>query len=264
MNETGESLFNLDLQILVLETAVVLAIIVAVIWFLAYRKRKMKKSFSRDFLNDVKGKEDSRELELNEKIKKITSLEDEQIQVIVEKLVVAEKTACVHIAQLYMGYKPESLQDLESEMSNISKNYIDIIDNVSSNGGAESTTEGGGDDDSAMRELKKQVTNLREEKKSLKLKNAQLQIDFEASVDSIERMTTEFANMYEGGSKDGEKRIKNEMYQLRQILAKKMDATSVDGDFDADLTIDEIPDMDVDSDSAGQIDEEKPDEAAAK
>ena len=191
-----------------------------------------------------------------------------ETEVLVAALVKAEKDAYLHIAQLYMGYKPESLIDLEDEIKNISGNYLGIIETVSKNSTGGSGSGGDDGDDAGMRELKKQVTLLREEKKSLKIKNAQLQIDFEASVDSIERMTTEFANMYEGGSADGEKRIKNEMYQLRQILAKKMDATSIDGDFAADLAIDEIPDMDVDGESAASsvepINDEKPDEATAK
>ena len=56
-------------------------------------------------------------------------------------------------------------------------------------------------------------------------------------------MTTEFANMYEGGSKEGEKRIKNEMYQLKQILAKKIDMTSIDGNLDSPIDVDDVPDM---------------------
>jgi len=261
MNEFSSSWLNLNTLIIVAEIAALLAILLIVIFVVSYRKRNKMKSLTADFLEEVKKGEVEREQALKKKFEETTDLAVGETELLVAALVKAEKDAYLHIAQLYMGYKPESLIDLEDEIKNISGNYLGIIETVSKNSTGSS---GGEDDDSAMRELKKQVTNLREEKKSLKLKNAQLQIDFEASVDSIERMTTEFANMYEGGSKDGEKRIKNEMYQLRQILAKKMDATSVDGDFDADLTVDEIPDMDVDSGSADQIDEEKPDEAAAK
>lgn len=242
MNTAESSLFSMNYQILVLEIAVVLAIAVIVIWVLAYRKHKKMKGLSHEFLAGIRRHGANREEDLNKKLTEITDIDGEQTKELIDKLVISEKKAYLHIAQLYMGHKPESLVDLENEIEDVFKNYIAIIGKAATSGG-DSSNDGGSDDDAAIRELKKQVTNLREEKKSLKIKNAQLQIDFEASVDSIERMTTEFANMYEGGSKDGDKRIKNEMYQLRQILAKKMDATSVDGDFDSDLSIDEVPDM---------------------
>lgn len=259
MNEPDSIWLNVNTLIIVSEIAVVLAIILMAILVFSYRKRTKMKSLTVDFLEDVKINEVQREDGLAKKLDDSTSLEDIEKGVLVKALVDSEKKAYLHIAQLYMGYKPESLNELQDEVKGISDNYIDIIEKVSNSspdGGGSGGDQEGEDDSAAMRELKKQVTLLREEKKSLKLKNAQLQVDFEASVDSIERMTTEFANMYEGGSADGEKRIKNEMYQLRQILAKKIDATSVDGDFETDLDAgeelggDDIPDMDITSDTA--------------
>ena len=259
MNEPESIWLNVNTLIIVSEIAVVLAIILMAILVFSYRKRTKMKSLTVDFLEDVKINEVQREDGLAKKLDDSTSLEDIEKGVLVKALVDSEKKAYLHIAQLYMGYKPESLNELQDEVKGISDNYIDIIEKVSNSspdGGGSGGDQEGEDDSAAMRELKKQVTLLREEKKSLKLKNVQLQVDFEASVDSIERMTTEFANMYEGGSADGEKRIKNEMYQLRQILAKKIDATSVDGDFETDLDAgeeldgDDIPDMDITSDTA--------------
>lgn len=265
MNEPESIWLNVNTLIIVSEIAVVLAIILMAILVFSYRKRTKMKSLTVDFLEDVKINEVQREDGLAKKLDTATSLEDIEKGVLVKALVDSEKKAYLHIAQLYMGYKPESLNELQDEVKGISDNYIDIIEKVSNSspddGGSGGGDQEGDDDSAAMRELKKQVTLLREEKKSLKLKNAQLQVDFEASVDSIERMTTEFANMYEGGSADGEKRIKNEMYQLRQILAKKIDATSVDGDFETDLDAgeeldgDDIPDMDITSDTASTEDD---------
>lgn len=258
MNESSSVWFNLNTLIIVSEIAAVLAIILIVIVIFSYRQRTKKKSLTVDFLEDVKINEVQRENGLTKKLDEATSLDDVEKGVLVKALVDSEKKAYLHIAQLYMGYKPESLIELEDEVKNISDNYIGIIEKVAQNPAGGSSGSSGAkteeDNDAAMRELKKQVTFLREEKKNLKLKNAQLQVDFDAAVDSIERMTTEFANMYEGGSKEGEKRIKNEMYQLRQTLAKKLEATSIEpDDSDEELAEDssgnDIPDMDITSDA---------------
>lgn len=284
MNESASIWLNINTLIIVSEIAAVLAIILIAILVFSYRKRTKMKSLTVDFLDDVKVNEVQREEGLTKKLDDATSLDDLEKGVLVKALVDSEKKAYLHIAQLYMGYKPESLKDLEGEVNSISENYIGIIEKVSKNpasgGSGGGTAQGEQDNDAAMRELKKQVTFLREEKKELKLKNAQLQVDFEASVDSIERMTIEFANMYEGGSKEGEKRIKNEMYQLRQVLAKKLDPASVDDDAEVDATEgiltedlggDDIPDMDITSDTASTEDatgdgagDAASDEAAAK
>lgn len=59
---------------------------------------------------------------------------------------------------------------------------------------------------------------LRKENESLRLENASLQTRLTASTDTIENMMGEFSSMYEGGKKEGEQRLKNEMYQLKQSI----------------------------------------------
>lgn len=59
---------------------------------------------------------------------------------------------------------------------------------------------------------------LRKENEALRLENASLQTRLTISEDTIEKMLSEFSSMYEGGKKEGEQRLKNEMYQLKQSL----------------------------------------------
>ena len=59
---------------------------------------------------------------------------------------------------------------------------------------------------------------LRKENEALRLENASLQTRLELSEKTIENMMGEFSSMYEGGKKEGEQRLKNEMYQLKQSL----------------------------------------------
>lgn len=59
---------------------------------------------------------------------------------------------------------------------------------------------------------------LRKENEALRLENASLQTRLTTSSETIENMMGEFSSMYEGGKKEGEQRLKNEMYQLKQTL----------------------------------------------
>ena len=59
---------------------------------------------------------------------------------------------------------------------------------------------------------------LRKENEALRLENASLQTRLTKSEETIENMMGEFSSMYEGGKKEGEQRVKNEMYKLKQSL----------------------------------------------
>jgi len=59
---------------------------------------------------------------------------------------------------------------------------------------------------------------LKKENDALRLDNASLQKRLTESLDTIENMMSEFSSMYEGGKKEGEQRVKNEMYKLKQSL----------------------------------------------
>lgn len=59
---------------------------------------------------------------------------------------------------------------------------------------------------------------LKKENEALRLENASLQTRLATSNETIENMMGEFSSMYEGGKKEGEQRLKNEMYQLKQKL----------------------------------------------
>lgn len=248
MIEQTESSFNA--LIIVSEVAVIFALVIAVIFFFEFRKRKKAKVLAVEFLESLKTNTIQREQAITTKIEEATSLDDSEKTTIIQTLVDSEKTAYLHIAQLFMGHKPDSIADLEDELKVISENYFSLIDKMVENAGG-----GGEGDGSASRELKKQVTQLREEKKTLKEKNFQLQADFDASMGTIESMTAEFANMYEGGSKEGEKKMKNEMYQLKQTLAQKKEYTEADGEGES---TDSVPDM------AAPDDDVSGDDAAAK
>lgn len=59
---------------------------------------------------------------------------------------------------------------------------------------------------------------LRKENEALRLENASLVARLTTSAETLESMMGEFSSMYEGGKKEGEQRLKNEMYHLKQSL----------------------------------------------
>ena len=59
---------------------------------------------------------------------------------------------------------------------------------------------------------------LRKENEALRLENASLEARLTTSAETLESMMGEFSSMYEGGKKEGEQRLKNEMYHLKQSL----------------------------------------------
>ena len=59
---------------------------------------------------------------------------------------------------------------------------------------------------------------LRKENQRLRARNAKLEADLAQAMATMENMLTEYASMYEGGRKEGEQRMKNEMFRLRQAL----------------------------------------------
>lgn len=61
---------------------------------------------------------------------------------------------------------------------------------------------------------------LRKENQALRARNAKLEADLAQAMATMENMLAEYASMYEGGRKEGEQRMKNEMFRLRQALGR--------------------------------------------
>ena len=59
---------------------------------------------------------------------------------------------------------------------------------------------------------------LKRENEALRLEKASLEKRLTDATETIESMMGEFSSMYEGGKKEGEQRVKNEMYKLKQVL----------------------------------------------
>ncbi len=73
-------------------------------------------------------------------------------------------------------------------------------------------------DTSASTEKESMQVILKKENEALRLENTSLKSRLKISEETIENMMGEFSSMYEGGKKEGEQRLKNEMYQLKQSI----------------------------------------------
>ena len=72
------------------------------------------------------------------------------------------------------------------------------------------------------------VLIAKKENEALRLEVSSLKTKLKLSEDTIENMMGEFSSMYEGGKKEGEQRLKNEMYQLKQSLNAEEVKTKAD------------------------------------
>ena len=223
---------QVSMLIVASEIGAALALILIIIAFFAMRCRINKKKAARELVSNIKSGEESHRSALVEKIKQVTNLEEEKIDEIIAQIMSCEKSLYNQMVKVYMGYGDEGLGSMNKEVDNLSNSFIGLVEQSASAVSADN-----GDMDSATLELKQQVARLREEKMVLKEKASQLQADFDAAMESMERMTLEYAQMYEGGSKEGEQRMKNEMYQLKQKLGHK---TEGEGEGEGD----DVPDMD--------------------
>lgn len=59
---------------------------------------------------------------------------------------------------------------------------------------------------------------LKKQNEALRLENISLKTRLDTSNETVENMMGEFSSMYEGGKKEGEQKLKNEIYQLKQSL----------------------------------------------
>ncbi len=67
-------------------------------------------------------------------------------------------------------------------------------------------------------ERKSREILLKKENEALRVEVVSLQNKLTAATETIENMLTEYSSMYEGGRKEGEQRVKNEMHRLEQSL----------------------------------------------
>ena len=197
------------------ETSVMLLIILGVVVFIHFRKNKHDKQRAMVLVNKLKDSEAERRKNLELVMQETYGVEGDELEEQVNELIQTEKRLYSKILKMYMGRDRETIKTIDKDVRKIIDAYRGLVEQP---GGEE------GDEKAAG------LLILRNENEALRLAKAQLEADLAAAMETMENMMSEYANMYEGGQKEGDQRVKNEMFKLRQKLENRVNTDDLDDD----------------------------------
>lgn len=223
---------NLSLFMLVSEIGAVLLFILGGIIFVAKKRSMRDKSLASVLVNKIRNSEPSKREKLRSLLKDLYDDDDDKAEAKIDILIDSEKRVYNNLLKIFLKKDREGISEFDGTLNNLIESYRNLS-HVETGGGGQ----GGVPKNSNLKIVREENTSLREA-------NSKLKKDLDAAMQTMESMMSEYASMYEGGKKDGEQRMKNEMFKLRQVLETKSD--NIDGD-DIEISIDEI-DLDVKDD----------------
>lgn len=215
-----------SLLIIFSELGLVFMIAIGVVAFLFLKRRANDREMVVKLVRKLKENEPVRREHLIEVLKQDYDLEDAAAEEKADGLLSFEKRIYNRVIKFFLGKERDKLAQFDKDVQALAQGY-----NLLGKQAAEVVEQG-----------RDHELQLRKENQELREKNAKLQHDLDASMESMETMMSEYANMYEGGSKDGEQRLKNEMYQLKQKLQDK----GAGQENVEPIDLDDIPDLDPD------------------
>ncbi len=198
----SESLLSLTIIFAELGGALLLVLIGWVIYFI-YKTKKDGKN-TRDLVAQVKMMLTQHKDKLDAHFKDELELGAKKADINVESLLKDEKKLYEHLINVSISKDTGLLKLTINDINALINDYVRMLTLK----GKEVSNE-----DRDSREL-----TLRKESEALRLENASLATRLTSATDTIENMMGEFSSMYEGGKKEGEQRVKNEMYKLKQAL----------------------------------------------
>ena len=178
-----------------------LAVVAAVFYF---RKEKKDGGYTKELVASIKKIIPKHRNKLTTHFKESAGLEDAEVKSNVEKLLDKEKKLYENLIKASISKDTSLLKLTVDDINMLVNDYVKMLTlkgNVVANEGKES------------RELQ-----LRKEAEALRVENISLKKRLEAETETIETMMVELSAMYEGGKKEGEQRVKNEMYKLKQKI----------------------------------------------
>lgn len=199
------------------ETSVMLFMVLGTVVFITLRKNRHDKARAMILVDKLKGSEAERRKNLELVMQQTYGLENDELEEQVNELIQTEKRLYSKILKMYMGRDRESIKNIDKNVSELINAYRGLVEQPE-NEEREDKAAG--------------LLIIRKENEALRLAKAQLETDLAASMETMENMMAEYANMYEGGQKEGDQRVKNEMFKLRQKLEKKVSLDELD---DADI-----------------------------
>ena len=179
-----------------------LVVVAAVIYY--FRMVKREGDYTKELVNSIKRTIPKRRGNLTNHFKDKVGLEENEIGFNVETLIDKEKKLYEHLINVSVHKDTSLLKLTINDINTLINDYVRMLTlkgNIVAN------------NDRDSRELQ-----LRKENEALRVEVASLQKRLHAETETIENMMSEFSSMYEGGKKEGEQRVKNEMYKLKQNL----------------------------------------------
>lgn len=219
MNElmTGWLVVSTELSAVLVLGGVVLLVL------LILRKRKQRR-MARELIQRLRQAEPERRQRLVALLKDNFEMTDEQAEAQARTMLRCETSLYSHVLKMFMGQAPEQILHLDHDVDKLVKNYAHLLEQESEQDDAH---------ESVIVKLRKENAQLREEK-------ATLQKNLETTMETLENMMDEYASMYEGGHKEGEQRMKNEMFKLQQKIGKTVSSSGEDKSQDEDGAIPEL------------------------
>jgi len=226
VNEFYSSLF-----FLISEIGIFLLLILGTVVFMA-KKRSMKdKSLAIVLVEKIKKSEPEKKEKLLSMLKDIYGYEDEKAEEKMDEVIRNEKKLYNNLIQIFMKKDRDKITQFDKYLNDVIESYqgISQVEGSNNTGSADGEEERGSN-----------LVITREENSNLREANKKLKKDLDAAMQTMESMMSEYASMYEGGQKDGEQRMKNEMFKLKQVLEKGADENNDDEVGDLDIDLDEI------------------------
>ena len=198
----NDSLLSLTLILAELGAVLLLVMLALVIWFVLSSKKEVKTTHG--LIRHIKSMIPGHRSQLVDYFK--DKLEDNKIDFNIETLMGDERKIYDRLIKVSITKDTNLLKPTTDDINTLINNYVRLLALT-----AEKTS-------STDAEKESHVINLRKENEALRLELASVEKRLILSNETIENMMGEFSSMYEGGKKEGEQRLKNEMYQLKQSL----------------------------------------------
>ena len=224
--------FTTGLLVVFSEIGFVLLLAIAVAAFMIIRAKRQNKQMALQLVEKIKQAEEERKSSLAELLKTSFELEDEAAINKAEQLIKGEKALYSRVLKLFLGREPEQIMELDKNVEELVASYHHLFGSEGDNDSDESG-------ESTLVKLRKENVALRQDK-------AQMKAHLDVAMQTMENMMAEYASMYEGGQKEGEQLVKNEMFKLQQALKKggaqtvNDESESVD---DLEQAADDVPEL---------------------
>ncbi len=214
-----------------LSAVLLLGAIVLLVWMI--RRQRKHRRLALELIHRLRESEPERRRKLVALLSEHLEMDAEQAEARARAMLKCETSLYSHVLRLFMGRDPEQLLQVDHDVEKLVRSYYHLLEE-------EEEEEGDAERESLIVKLKRENKQLREEKNSL-------QKNLETTMETMENMMDEYASMYEGGHKEGEQRLKNEMFKLQQKISKVVSSDNGEEQGSETDDEDEIPELDPDT-----------------